>query len=97
MMKKNEPTNNRRNDWADALPALTLLLLHALCCIGVALFVLLGGAGLAAVLASKGFWAIAIGVLAVSAVGYWYFRHQKSSSCETSNSDEKKQLNSDFF
>lgn len=79
-------TENQHNNWSDALPALVLLLLHAVCCIGVALFVLLGGVGLSALLAS---WAIAIGVLGVSAGGYWYFRHRKGSSCQPLNSDEK--------
>ncbi|MDR8390499.1 hypothetical protein NC796_05050 [Aliifodinibius sp. S!AR15-10] len=85
-MKKAESTNNQRNDWADAVPALVILLLHVICCIGVALFVLLGGVGMSAMLASRGFWAIAIGGLAVSIAGYLFFRHKNSSSSTTSHS-----------
>lgn len=85
-MNKAEHTNNRQNGWSDAVPALVILLLHAVCCIGVALFVLLGGVGLSVLLASWHFWTIAIGVLAVSIAGYLFFRQKNSSSCTTFHS-----------
>lgn len=83
--------NNNQNSWSDAWPALSLLLLHTVCCIGIALFVLLGGAGLSALLASKGFWAIAIGVLTGSIAGYWYYQQNQYRSCKSSNTNKRDQ------
>jgi O-antigen/teichoic acid export membrane protein len=52
------------------------------------MFVLLGGAGLSALLASKGFWAAAAATVLISLIGYWFFRRSKKSSKPT-NSDKK--------
>lgn len=76
-MEKTDHTNNNQNNWSDAWPALILLLLHAICCIGVALLVLLGGISLSALLASKGFWVAAVAVVLISFIGYWYFKRNK--------------------
>tara|TARA_R110002124_G_scaffold283427_1_gene459405 strand:- start:3178 stop:3465 length:288 start_codon:yes stop_codon:yes gene_type:complete len=89
--------DSQHNIWPDAFPAPAVFLLHAVCCIGVALFLLLGGAGLSALLASRGFWVIAIGLLVISIGGYRYFRKTNSSSCTSSYFDEKKLINRNLF
>jgi hypothetical protein len=86
---KNKPSiKDELNKPARTL-TIVLWVLHGIYCLGLALFVLLGGAGLSALLASRGFRAIAIGMLAVSIGGYWYFRQKNSSSCITSYSEKE--------
>jgi membrane protein implicated in regulation of membrane protease activity len=86
-MKNSGRSNNSQNTW----PALAFLLLHTVCCIGIILFLLLGGAGLLALLASKGFWATAIGVLIGSIAGYWYYQQNQYRSCKSSNTNKRDQ------